>query len=75
MLIRAVFRFFMSSFGEQNLLTTQTLVYGASIGIFGIILLVVIIPEGLSLAAQIAMALSIGELKKDKILVKNVDAI
>jgi magnesium-transporting ATPase (P-type) len=36
---------------------------------------VVIIPEGLSLAAQIAMALSIGELKKDKILVKNVDAI
>jgi len=74
-LIRAVFRFFMSSFGEQNLLTTQTLVYGASIGIFGIVLLVVIIPEGLALAAQIAMALSINVLKEHKIMVKNVDAI
>ena len=38
-------------------------------------LLIVCIPEGLTLAAQIAMALSIDQLKDDKILVKNHDAI
>lgn len=73
--IRVIFRFLMSSFGEGNLFTTETLVYGAKIAIAAIVLLIVCIPEGLALAAQIAMALSIGQLKDDKILVKNHDAI
>ena len=72
---RCIFRFCMSSFAEGNLFTTQTMVYGAKIAIMAIVLLIVCIPEGLALAAQIAMALMIGKLKDDKILVKNPDAI
>jgi magnesium-transporting ATPase (P-type) len=72
---RSIFRFCMSSFAEGDLFTTQTLTYGAKIAIMAIVLLIVCIPEGLALAAQIAMALMIGELKKDKILIKNPDAI
>lgn len=74
-LVRVIFRLVMSSFVDKTLFETQTLVYGAQIAIMAIVLLIVIIPEGLSLAAQIAMALSIGTLKEDKILVKNHDAI
>lgn len=62
-------------FGDGTLFSTETLVFGGQIAIMGIVLLIVIIPEGLALAAQIAMALSIGKLKDDKILVKNHDAI
>lgn len=50
----------MSSFGDGTLFTTATLVHGAKIAICAIVLLIVCIPEGLALAAQIAMALSIG---------------
>lgn len=74
-LTRSIFRFCMSSFAEGDLFTTQTLTYGAKIAIMAIVLLIVCIPEGLALAAQIAMALMIDQLKSDKILIKNHDAI
>jgi magnesium-transporting ATPase (P-type) len=35
----------------------------------------VAIPEGLPLAVSIAMALSINSLKKDKILIKNLESV
>lgn len=73
-MLRVLFRSIFSIV-EGSLLTTDTLVYGAKIVIAGLVLLIVCIPEGLALAAQIAMALSIGKLKEDKILVKNHDAI
>ncbi len=40
-----------------------------------VVLLMVAIPEGLPLAVSIAMALSISNLKKQHILIKNLEAI
>jgi len=37
--------------------------------------MIVAIPEGLPLAVSIAMALSISKLKKDEILIKNLESI
>lgn len=43
--------------------------------IIAICILIVAIPEGLPLAVSVAMALSISKMKKDKILIKNVEAV
>lgn len=43
--------------------------------IFSVVLMMVAIPEGLPLAVSIAMALSVKSLKKDEILIKNLEAI
>lgn len=43
--------------------------------ITAVVILIVAIPEGLPLAVSIAMALSIENLKKDKILIKNLESI
>ena len=40
--------------------------------ITAVVLLIVSIPEGLSLAISIAMALSVGKLKDDHILIRNL---
>jgi magnesium-transporting ATPase (P-type) len=37
--------------------------------------MIVAIPEGLPLAVSIAMALSINSLKKDEILIKNLESV
>lgn len=47
----------------------------AKIIIIGVSILIVCIPEGAPLAASIAMALSTSRLKKDKILIKNLEAV
>lgn len=47
----------------------------AKIIIIGVTILIVCIPEGAPLAASIAMALSTSKLKKDKILIKNLEAV
>ena len=38
-------------------------------------MLIVAIPEGMPLAVSIAMALSVSRLKKDNILIKNLEAV
>lgn len=43
--------------------------------IVSVVLMMVSIPEGLPLAVSIAMALSVNNLKKDQILIKNLEAI
>ena len=43
--------------------------------ITAVVILIVAIPEGLPLAVSIAMALSIENLKRDKILIKNLESI
>lgn len=43
--------------------------------ITAVVILIVAIPEGLPFAVSIAMALSIENLKKDKILIKNLESI
>lgn len=43
--------------------------------ITAVVMLIVSIPEGLPLAVSIAMAMSIKELKKDEIIVKNLESV
>jgi Ca2+ transporting ATPase len=45
------------------------------ITIIALCILIVAIPEGLPLAVSVAMALSISKMKKDKILIKNVESV
>jgi P-type E1-E2 ATPase len=45
------------------------------IAIIAVVLMIVAIPEGLPLAVSIAMALSINSLKKDEILIKNLESV
>lgn len=59
----------------NNLFSNGTLQEIAKIGIIAIVILMVAIPEGLPLAVSIAMALSINSLKKDKILIKNLESV
>jgi len=47
----------------------------AKIFILGVSIIIVCIPEGVPLAASIAMALSTNRLKKDNILIKNLEAV
>lgn len=43
--------------------------------VIAVVLLMVAVPEGLPLAISLAMALSIKNLKDDKILIKNMEAV
>jgi P-type E1-E2 ATPase len=45
------------------------------IAIVAVVIMIVAIPEGLPLAVSIAMALSINSLKKDSILIKNLESV
>jgi P-type E1-E2 ATPase len=60
---------------ELTFLSNQTLLEIGKIIITATILLIVAIPEGLPLTVSIAMALSIDNLKKDQILIKNVESV
>ena len=70
-----VFFIFSILFSSQSLFSNDSLLALLKIGIIAIVLLIVAIPEGLPLAVSIAMALSINKLKKDQILVKNLESI
>ena len=60
---------------ELSLFSNETLLMSMKVVIEAVVLLVVSIPEGLPLAISIAMALSVGKLKENKILIKNVESI
>lgn len=60
---------------EVSPFSSATLLKLGEISIVAIVLLIVAIPEGLPLAVSIAMALSINNLKKDKILIKNLRSV
>ena len=62
-------------FDQQSPFSSATLLKLGEISIIAIVLLIVAIPEGLPLAVSIAMALSINNLKKDKILIKNLRSV
>jgi len=57
------------------LFSNDTLLEFGKIAIVAVVILIVSIPEGLPLAVSIAMALSINKLKKDNILIKNLEAV
>jgi len=55
--------------------SSATLLEMGKVVITAIVLLIVAIPEGLPLAVSIAMAMSIGQLKNDSILIKNIESV
>jgi magnesium-transporting ATPase (P-type) len=79
LIVQALFIICMALFGtdekEGGLFSGSTLTHAVKACVIGIVLLIVIVPEGLALAVQMAMSLSITNLKDSKILVKNHEAI
>jgi P-type E1-E2 ATPase len=59
----------------QDLFSNKTILDVARIAITAVVIMIVAIPEGLPLAVSIAMALSINSLKKDAILIKNLESV
>lgn len=60
---------------DQDIFSNDTILKLSKIAIIAVVLLIVAIPEGLPLAVSIAMALSISSLKKDEILIKNIESV
>lgn len=70
-----LFLFGVILFTDQNLFSNDTLLRIGKIAIIAVVIMIVAIPEGLPLAVSIAMALSINSLKKDEILIKNLESV
>ena len=71
-----VFTFFWILANDNIFLfSSEAILEGVKIGITAIVLLIVCIPEGLPLAVSIAMALSTNKMKKDNILIKNLESV
>jgi P-type E1-E2 ATPase len=60
---------------KLSLLSNESLLKINKIAIVAVVVMIVAIPEGLPLAVSIAMALSINSLKKDNILIKNLESV
>jgi len=60
---------------EAAFFSNETILKVGRVFITAVVILIVAIPEGLPLAVSIAMALSINALKKDEILIKNLESI
>ena len=58
-----------------SIFSNATILKVGRVFITAVVILIVAIPEGLPLAVSIAMALSIDSLKKDEILIKNIESI
>ena len=63
------------SFSSENFISNGALLKITETFIIALVILIVSIPEGLPLAVSLAMALSTSNLKKDNILIKNIEAI
>ena len=59
----------------QEPFSNQNLLKWIEIGIIALVLLIVAIPEGLPVAVSLAMALSTDQLKKEQILIKNIESV
>lgn len=61
-------------FTDEDLLDTNTLQTLLRYFTIGVSIVIVAVPEGLPLAVSIAMAFSVDIMKKDNLVVKNLDA-
>jgi Ca2+ transporting ATPase len=74
--VQLVYRLILIAFNDDmQLVSNATLLKIVRCVIIAVVILIVAIPEGLPLAVSIAMALSIDRLKKDEILIKNLESI
>ena len=60
---------------DKHLFSNATLLETVRIAILALCLLIVAIPEGMPLAISIAMAMSVDNMKKDNILIKNIERV
>ena len=67
--------FWMTYSSDKELFSNETLLLLTKSVVIALLVLVVAIPEGLPLAVSIAIVLSINSLKKDNILIKNLESI
>lgn len=74
-LIFMIIFIFIEGDDKKSLFSNYTMMRVIRIAIIAICILIVSIPEGLPLAVSVAMALSISKMKKDNILIKNVEAV
>lgn len=74
-LTHLLFLFFHLLFSNAVLISNATVLKATEVFIIAIVILIVAIPEGLPLAVSLAMALSTDKLKKDNILIKNIESI
>lgn len=72
---QVTFVFIMLIIMSESPFTSDTLLHFVRTVIVAIVLLSVAIPEGLPLAVSISMALSVDNLKKDNILIKNLESV
>lgn len=61
--------------GDKSFFSSETLLVAIRCVMLTLCLLIVVIPEGLPLAISIAMAMSVDAMKKDNILIKNIEAV
>jgi P-type E1-E2 ATPase len=74
--IQVAFLFIYGVVSTEGLFSNHTLMKLTKVAIFALVLYVVIVPEGLGVAVQIALSQSVHKLKKDsKILIKNHQAL
>lgn len=60
---------------EKTPFSDAFLMTSVRIIIMGLCLLIVAIPEGMPLAVSIAMSMQVQEMKKDKVLIKNIESV
>lgn len=65
----------MFSRSDKHIFSNATLLETVRILILALCLLIVAIPEGMPLAISIAMAMSVDAMKKDNILIKNLERV
>jgi P-type E1-E2 ATPase len=70
----SIFLGFKILFTESQLLESATLVKFLDIFTIAVAVIIVAVPEGLPLSISIAMAFSVDTLKKDNLLIKQLDA-
>ena len=76
MIVQIAFLFINGLVTTDGLFSNKTLMELAKVAIFALVLYIVIVPEGLALAVQIALSQSVDVLKrKSKILIKNHQAL
>jgi P-type E1-E2 ATPase len=60
---------------NADLMTNETLLKALNVLTIAVAIVIVAVPEGLPLAVSIAMAFSIDIMKKDKLLIKKLEAV
>jgi magnesium-transporting ATPase (P-type) len=60
---------------DATLISNETLLKFCHIGIVGVVIMIVAIPEGLPLSVSLAMSFSVEKLKDRNILIKNIEAL